>query len=122
MKASLRGPREFQRVYRNGSRYHTSSMTAFVLSNDLPYHRLGITASRKAVGKAVQRNRAKRVLRETFRLSKTSLSKLGNHYDWVLNANSRLVTSNTAEAIIEFEGIIQGVAQREAEDSRLLTA
>jgi ribonuclease P protein component len=97
-------------------------MTAFVLPNDLSYHRLGITASRKAVGKAVNRNRAKRLLRETFRLSQPSLSKLAHNYDWVLNANERLLSINTAQAIVDFHGILQSVAEREAEDSRLLTA
>jgi len=97
-------------------------MTAFVLGNDLPYHRLGITASRKAIGNSVQRNRAKRVLRETFRLSEPSLSKLVNRYDWVLNAKAGVLSITTTQAKVEFEDILQGVAEREAEDGRLLTA
>ena len=122
MNATLSEPGDFQRVYRKGSRYHAPSMTAFVMPNDLPFHRLGITASRKAVGNAVQRNRAKRVLRETLRLSKPSLSKLVNNYDWVVNAKARVLSITTTQAIAEFEDIVLGVAQREAEDGRLLTA
>jgi ribonuclease P protein component len=39
----------------------------FVVENEGVNHRLGVTASKRALGKAVQRNRAKRLLRETVR-------------------------------------------------------
>ena len=68
MNAYLRGSKDFQKVYRQGKRYDGVLMTAFVLPNNLSHNRFGITASRKAVGNAVQRNRARRLLKETFRL------------------------------------------------------
>ena len=61
---------EFQHVYRNGKRYEGVFISAFVIENQELNHRLGVTASKKALGKAVQRNRAKRLLRETFRSTK----------------------------------------------------
>jgi ribonuclease P protein component len=122
MKRFLRCNEEFRKVYRNGQRYDRPSMTAFVLRNNCSEHRLGITASRKAIGNAVQRNRAKRVLRETFRLSDPSLSRLTGKYDWVLNAKRQLLSSETGSAQIEFEDILKSVAYREGKGSELQLA
>lgn len=97
-------------------------MTAFVLPNELSHHRLGITASRKAIGNAVQRNRAKRVLREVFRLSEDSLQRLGKRYDWVLNAKGRILAMKANNALMEFEQIVESVATREADDNGLQVA
>ena len=122
MKRFLRCNEEFQRVYRNGQRYDRTLMTAFVLHNNSSEHRLGITASRKAIGNAVQRNRAKRVLRETFRLSDPSLSQLAGKYDWVLNAKRQLLSSKAGSARVEFEDILKSVAVREGKGSELRLA
>ena len=57
---------EFQRVYEQGERVRARLMTVMVLANDRPVSRLGIAATRK-LGGAVERNRAKRLVREVFR-------------------------------------------------------
>jgi ribonuclease P protein component len=112
-KAYLRGSQDFQKVYRQGKRYDGSLLTAFVLPNKLPQDRLGITASRKAVGNAVQRNRARRLLKETFRLKKSSLVGLQEHYDWVINAKRRLPGFKVTAVIDEFERLVARVANEE---------
>lgn len=88
-------------------------MTAFVLPNGLPHHRLGVTASRKALGKAVQRNRAKRLLRETFRLNDSPLCELKSNYDWVLNAKRELPNDKIDLALEEFGKVVASVASEE---------
>jgi len=88
-------------------------MTAFVLPNSLSQNRLGVTASRKAVGNAVQRNRARRLLKETFRLQKGSLTALQGNYDWVINAKRRLPTFKVTATIEEFEKLVARVAKEE---------
>jgi ribonuclease P protein component len=113
MKAYLRGSQDFQKVYRQGKRYDSSLMTAFVLPNKLSRDRLGITASRKAVGNAVQRNRARRLLKETFRLKKASLVGLQEHYDWVINAKRKLPSFKVTATIEEFEKLVARVANEE---------
>jgi ribonuclease P protein component len=60
---------EFQQVYARGARIHGRYSTLFILPNALPVGRLGIAATRK-LGGAVERNRAKRLVREVFRRNK----------------------------------------------------
>lgn len=113
MKEPLRGSNDFQRVYRVGQRYEGYFITAFVLPNSLDHHRLGLTTSRRALGNAVHRNRAKRVLREVFRLAGPRLQSLQKKYDWVLNGRSTLLSPETGKVPEEFERIIARVAREE---------
>jgi len=117
MRKYLRDTGEFQHVYRNGKRYEGVFITAFVIENQEPNHRLGVTASKKALGKAVQRNRAKRLLRETFRLNETSLHELITKYDWVLNAKAAVLSQKVNAPCEELKGIIEKVARLETRDT-----
>ena len=114
MKAYLRGSNDFQKVYRQGKRYEGVLMTAFVLPNNLAHNRFGVTASRRALGNAVQRNRGKRLLKETFRLRRSSVNCLAQRYDWVINAKRRLPSSKVTAAIEEFEKLVSRVAKAES--------
>ncbi len=89
-------------------------MTAFLMPSETSFQRIGITASKRAVGNAVARNRAKRLLRETFRLSKVELNQLENKYDWVLNARRNLLEIKMQLALEDFRQIIEKVKQSEA--------
>lgn len=113
MTSYLRGSTDFQRVYRKGRRYDGVLMTAFVLPNALAYNRFGVTASRKALGNAVHRNRSRRLLKETFRLKASLLSDLVRRYDWVINAKRTLPSFKVAAAIAEFETLVSRVAREE---------
>ena len=114
MKAYLRSSHDFQRVYRQGKRYEGVLMTAFVLPNNLAHNRFGVTASRKALGNAVRRNRAKRLLKETFRLRRSSVNGLAQRYDWVINAKRGLPSLKLTVAIEEFDQLVSRVAKAES--------
>jgi ribonuclease P protein component len=89
-------------------------MTAFVVpARSQQQHRLGITASRKVSRSAVGRNRVKRLLRESFRLSEVELRGLRHGYDWVLNAKRSLLEVKLAAPLEEFRRIVERVARDE---------
>ena len=116
MRKYLRDTSEFQHVYRNGKRYEGVFITAFVIENQELNHRLGVTASKKALGKAVHRNRAKRLLRETFRSNEDFLRELAKTYDWVLNARAAVLSQKVDAPCQELKGIIEKVGRLETRE------
>jgi ribonuclease P protein component len=65
----IRRRTEYKQIYEHGTRVHGRFSTIFVLPNNQGIGRLGIAATKK-LGGAVQRNRAKRLIREIFRRNK----------------------------------------------------
>jgi len=62
----LRRPQDFRHVWDTGRSWAHPLFILWAAPNELAHTRIGITASRK-VGKAVARNRARRLLREAVR-------------------------------------------------------
>jgi len=70
----IKDRRDFSRIFRLGSRVRAPGFTIVFAPNQLGYSRIGISAGRR-FGRAVQRNRAKRIFRELFRLHKHDLPR-----------------------------------------------
>ena len=112
-ESRLRKRGEFQKVYSKGRRIKGRFMTVFYMPSKTSFQRIGITASKKAIGNAVKRNRTKRLLREVFRLSRGELNTLENKYDWVINARRKLLETKLEKPLEEFKQIVEKVRQAE---------
>ena len=66
---TLKENHEFRRMYKKGASAVGGGMVLYCRKNRLGHNRLGLTASVK-LGHAVVRNRARRRLREVYRLNK----------------------------------------------------
>ncbi len=67
--------RTFEQVFKQAARGSSKHLLAYLMPNDLPQARLGLSVSRRTGG-AVVRNRIKRRLREIFRKRRQEWQKL----------------------------------------------
>ncbi|KEO81222.1 hypothetical protein EL26_22050 [Tumebacillus flagellatus] len=95
----LTDKRDFQRVFHHGHSFANRYLVLYYLKTPTnPAFRVGFSVSKK-VGKAVTRNRVKRLLREAFRLEK---EKVTESYDFV-------VIARPSAAELDFHTIRQNV-------------
>ena len=66
-------PAEFRDVKRRGKKFADAFFSLSVLANHETYPRLGLSIATRTFGSAVERNRIKRLTRESFRLNQYSL-------------------------------------------------
>lgn len=85
-KEVLRGKRDFNRVYSKGKSVRDRYLVLIYLKNGLPYTRTAFLASKK-VGNSVQRNRAKRLMKESYRVLSEDIKE---GYDLVMIARTTI--------------------------------
>ena len=90
---TLKENRDFRRLYRQSSSYVSPALVVYFKENRAGFSRLGITAGKK-VGTAVNRNRAKRIIREAYR---TLLPQFKKDVDIVIVARTRAAHLNSTE-------------------------
>ncbi|MGF7432429.1 MULTISPECIES: ribonuclease P protein component [Pasteurellaceae] len=75
-------PTQFKYVFEQPLRASTPEITILARPNDLQYPRIGLTVAKKHLKRAHDRNRIKRLCRESFRLLQHQLP----NYDFVVVA------------------------------------
>lgn len=95
---SLTQNSQFLRLYRRGKSVVTPTMVVYAAKNRTGERRLGITAGKK-VGGAVQRNRAKRRIRELYR---TVFAQLVPGYDLCIVARTFAVRAPHEKLVRDF--------------------
>ena len=112
-ESRLLTPGHFQSVFKKplrfGSRHFTILITPTQLSDDSSKrNRLGLAIAKKRVKLAVQRNRIKRLIRESFRLNQHELPTI----DMVVMVKSGIDELNNNEINQELEKIWRKIIQR----------
>ena len=90
---SIKENRAFRRIYSRGKSAVTPFLVVYCRPNRLDHNRLGVTVSTK-LGCAVVRNRARRRLREVYRLASPRLSQ---GWDIIVVARGRTLTASWKE-------------------------
>jgi ribonuclease P protein component len=104
----LRRKREFDAAYAQGRRFGNSffGVTAHVNSKGWP--RLGLAVAVKTAGNGVERNRIRRVIRESFRLHQHEIPAL----DLVVSARARARGAVNKELRAQLEPLWQEVRRK----------
>ena len=96
---SLKENRDFRRLYGKGKSFVSPVVVTYLMKNRCKQVRCGITTSKK-IGKAVQRNRSRRVIREAFRLLSPRI-KPGYDFVFVARGKTPYVKSGEVKDALE---------------------
>ena len=96
---SLKENRDFRRLNGKGKSFVSPVVVTYLMKNRRRQVRYGITTSKK-IGKAVQRNRSRRVIREAFRLLSPRI-KPGYDFVFVARGKTPYVKSGEVKDALE---------------------
>ena len=85
----LRKKEDFTRLYRKQKSVASKFVVLFYKKNEFPYNRKAFLASKK-VGNSVQRNRARRLLRESYRQLEADIPQ---GWDFIFIARNTILNS-----------------------------
>ena len=102
--------RDFLRVYEAGRKLFSRYCVLFFAANQLPYSRIGITATKK-IGKANVRNRLKRWTREIYRIERAPLGLDAHALDLVVNVKPNAAETSFREYRDDLTRVLQKVRE-----------
>lgn len=105
--------KEFSRVYARGKSYVHPDLVLYVARNRLGYTRIGLTATKK-IGHAVQRNRARRIMRAAL---SEHLSQNVGGYDIILVARARTPYRKSTQISRTLAGMLRRAGLPDRADS-----
>jgi ribonuclease P protein component len=97
----LTRPAEFQRVFQYGKRLHATGLNARACQNGQGFPRLGMAIAKKSLRRAHERNRVRRLIRESFRQHQASLPAT----DIVLMCRPEVLNMSNTELFQQLEGL-----------------
>jgi ribonuclease P protein component len=107
----LRGAAAFAAVFRSGRRFEASRLQLLVIRTHDAHGRVGYVIGKKLLGRAVDRNRLKRMLREAIRLRRPAM----NAFDLVIRLRQPCaageVAGVAAEAAMLLDRLLSGALE-----------
>lgn len=91
--------KDFVKTYKKGKFTANRMIAVYFIPNRSPYNRIGITTSKK-IGNAVQRNRARRIIRAAYRKTE-KLFPIGYDIIFVARPDINIVKSTSVEKFIK---------------------
>ncbi|MGL4712937.1 MAG: ribonuclease P protein component [Shewanella sp.] len=86
-------PAQFKSVFSNPIKASSAEITLLAIPNSEQYPRMGLTVAKRYVKRANQRNRIKRVIRDSFRLNQHDIP----HLDIVVLVRNGVMEMENAE-------------------------
>ncbi|PBH43664.1 ribonuclease P protein component [Clostridioides difficile] len=87
----LKKDSDFRKVYKHGKSFANKYLVIYILKNKSDYSRVGISVSKK-VGKAITRNRVRRLIKEAYRLNIDEKIKPGYDIVFIARVSSKAAT------------------------------
>ncbi len=105
---------DFRRTYGKGKVFQAPALVSYVLKNRAGICRIGITTSKK-IGNAVERNRARRVIRAAYQSIE---NKVNGNYDiiFVARTKTKYIKSTSLETIMLSQLKQAGVINEETDN------
>jgi len=93
---------QFQRTYKRGARFKEENLIMCLAANRLGQNRIGISVSSACVPQSVKRNRNKRLLSESCRLTERLVKGRGFDIVFIVRKDmSRLYEDNIREMVLK---------------------